>query len=327
VELLRYLRVGPCRPRELGDLLEGEARLTASVAEHEPVRSLRIWLPGRRGLVAGPVLEAEQGPVELGERTGIGRVERHGTEGGKGVRHRKADHTSARRPGTGFDAVSRPSAGKTGPMRLTSVEALRGIYRRPVGSPVDKVIHRLDAHCVDFVAKSPFFVLSSADADGVCDGSPKGGPAGFVQVLDDKRLAWADFSGNNRLDSFQNLVANDSVALLFLIPGLDETLRVNGRAELVVDEELRERFAIAGKAARVVVVVTVEEAYIHCAKALRRAGLWSSETWPDRAELPSAACIVKDHAKIDADVEVIEEYRQRDLQTTLWRPGGDGARE
>ena len=212
-------------------------------------------------------------------------------------------------------------------MQLTSVEDLRGIYRPPAGPPVDKVIHRLDAHCVDFIAKSPFFVLSTANADGVCDGSPKGGSPGFVEVLDEKRLAWADFSGNNRLDSFQNLVGNDSVALLFLIPGLDETLRVNGRAELVVDPELCARFAVGGKVARVVVVVTVDEAYVHCAKALRRAGLWSAETWLDRAELPSAACIVRDHAKIDAEVAAIEEYRERDLQTTLWRPGSDGARE
>jgi uncharacterized protein len=207
-------------------------------------------------------------------------------------------------------------------MRLESVGDLRAIYRPPARGPIDKVIHRLDAHCVDFLAKSPFFVLSTADADGVCDGSPKGGPPGFVQVLDAHRLGWTDFSGNNRLDSFQNLVANDRVALLFLIPGLDETLRVNGRAELVTDAELCQRFAIDGKSARVVVVVTVAEAYIHCAKALRRAALWSPESWLDGSQLPSAACIVKDHARLDAEVPEIEEARRRDLQATLWEPGG-----
>jgi PPOX class probable FMN-dependent enzyme len=230
-------------------------------------------------------------------------------------------------PEPGFDGGLDRPAGKTGAMRLTSVDDLRGIYRPPVGGPVDKVIHLLDAHCVDFIAKSPFFVLSTASADGVCDGSPKGGPAGFVQVLDERRLAWADFSGNNRLDSFQNLVANESVALLFMIPGLDETLRVNGRAELVVEPELRERFAIAGKPARVVVVVTVDEAYIHCAKALRRAGLWSPDSWLDASQVPSAACIVRDHAKIDAELEVIEHHRAENLRTTLWEPGGDRAVE
>jgi hypothetical protein len=110
--------------------------------------------------------------------------------------------------------------------------------------------------------------------------------------------------------------------LLFLIPGLDETLRVNGRARLVTDPELCQRFAIDGKPARVVVVVTVAEAYIHCAKALRRAALWSPGSWLDAAELPSAACMIKDHAKIDADVPTIEQAREADLRTSLWQPGG-----
>jgi hypothetical protein len=97
---------------------------------------------------------------------------------------------------------------------------------------------------------------------------------------------------------------------------------VNGRAQLVSDPELRERFAIDGKPARVVVVVTVDEAYIHCAKALRRAALWSPQSWLEADQLPSPACIVKDHAKIDADVAVIQQARDTDLQTTLWQPGG-----
>lgn len=207
-------------------------------------------------------------------------------------------------------------------MQFTSVDDLRAIYRPPGRGAVDKVIDRIDAHCVDFLSRSPFFVLSSANERGVCDGSPKGGPAGFVEALDERRLAWADYSGNNRLDSFQNLVTNDSVALLFVIPGLDETLRVNGHAELVTDPALCERFAVSGKSARVVVVVTVVEAYIHCAKALRRGGLWSPDTWASAEELPSASCIVKDHAKFDVEVAMIEAARDRDLTETLWEPGG-----
>jgi PPOX class probable FMN-dependent enzyme len=207
-------------------------------------------------------------------------------------------------------------------MRLGSVDDLRAIYRQPGRGAIDKVIHRLDRHCEDFLAKSPFFILSTANANGVCDASPKGGPPGFVQVLDDQHLAWADFAGNNRLDSFQNLVTNASVALLVLIPGLDETLRVNGEAELVTDPEIRARFTIEGKEPSVVVVVTVAEAYIHCAKALRRAALWSLTSWLDPALLPSAACIVKDHAALEADIASIERARQQDLETTLWEPGG-----
>ena len=218
----------------------------------------------------------------------------------------------------------RPGArpGETEGVRLESVDDLRGIYRPPGRGPVAKVIDRLDQHCADFLAKSPFFVLSTASARGVCDGSPKGGPPGFVRVLDEHRLAWADYAGNNRLDSFQNLVTNASVALLFLIPGLDETLRVNGTAELVTDAALCEQFAVGSKPARVVVVVTVVEAYIHCAKALRRAALWSPDAWLDPSELPSATCMFKDHARVDADLAELEEARDRNLQATLWEPGG-----
>jgi uncharacterized protein len=207
-------------------------------------------------------------------------------------------------------------------MRLATADDLRTIYRMPSGGATAKVIDHLDAHCREFLAKSPFFVLSTASSDGVCDGSPKGGPAGFVRPLDDKRLAWADLAGNNRLDSFENLTSNDNVALLFMIPGMDETLRINGRAELVSDAELSAEFAVDGKPARVVVVVTVAEAYLHCAKALRRSSLWSPDTWLDTSELPKAACIFRDHAAIAVDAEVIEEALQRDYQTSLWKPGG-----
>ncbi|HWF22097.1 MAG TPA: MSMEG_1061 family FMN-dependent PPOX-type flavoprotein [Acidimicrobiales bacterium] len=207
-------------------------------------------------------------------------------------------------------------------MRLSSVDDLRSNYRQPSQRAVDKVIDRLDEHCVDFIAKSPFLLLSTANADGACHGSPKGGPPGFAQVLDEHRLAWADFSGNNRLDSFQDLVTNANVAVLFLIPGLDETLRVNGTAALVTDPELCQQLAIGGKAARVVVVLTVGEVYVHCAKALRRAGLWSPGSWLDPKDLPSAACMLKDHAALDADPVAIQVSLEQGLQSTLWEPGG-----
>jgi uncharacterized protein len=208
------------------------------------------------------------------------------------------------------------------PMRMTSAEDLRSVYRTPGGGAIDKAIQHLDQHCIDYLAKSPFFVLSTANADGTCDGSPKGGHPGFVQALDEHRLAWADLAGNNRLDSFENLVTNDGVALLFLIPGMDETLRVNGRAELTTDPELCQRLAIDGKPARAAVVVTVAEAYVHCAKAFRRSALWSTETWLDPSDRPNAACMLKDHAAIDVDASVIEDALDRDAETTLWEPGG-----
>ncbi len=209
-------------------------------------------------------------------------------------------------------------------MELSTPDDLRTVYRHPRGGPVDKVIDALDHHCVDFLARSPFFVLSTADGDGVCDGSPKGGAPGFVEVLDEHHVAWADYSGNNRLDSFENVVRNDRVALLFLIPGLDETLRINGTATLSTDPELCRRFAVGDRPARVVVVVTVAEAYLHCAKALRRGGLWDTDSWLPSDELPSGSCIIRDHASIDAPIEVIDEARIADLDKTLWAPGGQG---
>ncbi len=154
-------------------------------------------------------------------------------------------------------------------MALTSRDDLRTIYREA---------KELDHHCVNFLAKSPFMVLSTADENGVVDGSPKGGEPGFARVLADGRVGWADSSGNNRLDSFENVVRNPSVAMLFMIPGLNETLRINGTAELLTDPELGEQLSLGGRPAKVVVAVTVEEAYMHCAKAFRRASLWEPDT-------------------------------------------------
>lgn len=206
---------------------------------------------------------------------------------------------------------------------IESVDGLREIYRPASGGAVAKVITALDEHCRDFLAKSPFFVLSTADGTGRCDGSPKGGLPGFVEMIDDHRVAWADYSGNNRLDSFENIVDNPSVALLFLIPGLHETLRINGNAELSTDPELLNRFAVDGRAAKVVVVVNVDEAYVHCAKAFRRSDLWEPETWVETEQRPNAAAMIKDHAALDVPAELIQAALADNLDKTLWKPGGD----
>lgn len=207
-------------------------------------------------------------------------------------------------------------------MQLSSTDDLRTLYRPARGGAVDKVIDHIDQHCIEFLAKSPLLVLSTADANGVVDGSPKGGEPGFVEALDPHRIAWADSSGNNRLDSFENIVDNPSVAALFLIPGLPETLRVNGTAELSTDPELCARFTLGGRPTKVVCVVTVTEAYIHCAKALKRSSLWDTDTWLGDDELPDAVCMLRDHAAIDAKVEEIRAGYDDDVDATLWSPGG-----
>jgi len=207
--------------------------------------------------------------------------------------------------------------------RLKSAADLRTVYRDASGGAVDKVITELDEHCRQFLEQSPFMVLSTADADGVVDGSPKGGEPGFVKMLDAHRVAWADSSGNNRLDSFENVVANPSVAVLAMIPGLAETLRINGTAELVTDPQMCAEFSLRGKPAKVVVVVTVAEAYVHCSKALKRSSLWQPESWAQAADLPDAVCMIRDHAALDVAPELMREFYDADAEATLWEPGGE----
>ena len=204
-----------------------------------------------------------------------------------------------------------------------SVEELRQIYRPPSERAVNKVIDRLDAHCRMFIEHPPFLVLATAAADGRCDVSPKGGPPGFVHVVDDHHLALADLLGNNRLDSMQNLISNRGVAMLFMIPGLDETLRVNGEATISTDVELRTRCRVDAKTPHVVIMVEVAEAFIHSAKALRRGAVWDPASWPDIADMPSAACMLKDHADAQGvDADQLAAALEADYTRTLWEPGG-----
>jgi PPOX class probable FMN-dependent enzyme len=183
---------------------------------------------------------------------------------------------------------------------ITTVEQLRDVYAAPKQRSLDKEIDHLDEHCRRFIALSPFAIVSSADSDGRCDASPKGGPPGFTRVLDDRRLLIPDATGNRRLDGFQNILENPWVGVLFLIPGMGETLRVNGRVSLTRDPALLEGLQTGGHPAKLALIVEAEQVYLHCAKALIRSRLWDPETWSD--ELPSAAEILSDHIGI-GDVE------------------------
>lgn len=176
--------------------------------------------------------------------------------------------------------------------RITTLEQLRQIYPPPKQRSLDKEITHLDEHCRRFIALSPFVLISSAGQTS-CDVSPKGGPPGFVEVLDDHRLLIPNATGNRRLDGLQNMLENPRVGLLFLIPGMGETLRANGTVELTRDPELLEGLQTGGAAAELGLLVTVERVYLHCAKCILRSKLWKPETWP--AEVPSAAQILNDH--------------------------------
>ena len=162
--------------------------------------------------------------------------------------------------------------------------------------PLRKQIDHLDAHCRDFIARAPFFLLATSNSSGDCDASPRGGPPGFVHVLDERRLVVPEYPGNRRADSHRNLLENPRAAMLFAIPGLRETLRVAGPACITRDEELLGAMGVNGRTPKLGIGLEVEEAFIHCAKAFIRSSLWDPQSWPQ--ELPSAAAILRDHMDI-----------------------------
>jgi PPOX class probable FMN-dependent enzyme len=195
---------------------------------------------------------------------------------------------------------------------VASKEALRAIYKSPNPRSVAKQLARLDPHCLRFVALSPFFVLGTFGSAGA-DVSPRGGPPGFVRALDSSTLIVPDFPGNNRLDSMENIVENGMVGLLFLVPGVDETLRVNGRALVDTDPQLLALGEVDGRLPRTVLKVTVEAAYLHCAKALMRSGLWDPAVQIDRSTLPSMGQMLKDQVNCETaetQEEMMERYKE-----------------
>jgi PPOX class probable FMN-dependent enzyme len=205
---------------------------------------------------------------------------------------------------------------------LTTSTELREIYRLPQGGAVDKEHPSINEHDRAFIAHAPFVIIGTSDAEGRQDVSPKGGPPGFVAVLDDGTVAIPDLSGNNRLDSIENLVDNPRIGLLFMIPGLDETLRVNGTARLSTDPAVLTAATVNSVVPKVAICVAAEQVYIHCAKALRRGSVWQPEAWPDRSDMPTIACMFRDLVAPKLDVEVIEHALEDSYQKTLWQTGG-----
>lgn len=176
----------------------------------------------------------------------------------------------------------------------------------------NKVISEIDDICCAFITKSPFVLLGSSDSTGRMDVSPKGDPAGFVQVMDNKTLLIPDRPGNQRGDTLSNILQNPHIGLLFLVPGRSDTLRVNGTAQIVRDDDVRQRFIMQGKVPIFVIAVTVKEVFFHCTKCVVRSGLWSSEHKHD--ELVSLGEAIVKHAKLDitvaeADALLVEEEK------------------
>jgi PPOX class probable FMN-dependent enzyme len=182
-------------------------------------------------------------------------------------------------------------------------------YREAPRLVWDKEIDRVDQHCRAFIGLSPWATLATADADGFPDVSPRGGGPGFVKVLDEHRLLLPDRPGNNRTDSLRNVLANPRVALMFLVPGIEETLRVFGTATLVGPDEVGVDLTEYGRPPRSVLVVQVQRAYFQCAKSLMRSGLWEPGCWPGRGHFPPIGQVFRDHCDLPAPLPPDEVMR------------------
>lgn len=195
---------------------------------------------------------------------------------------------------------------------------LRSIYKQPGGGAVGKDIGQIDTHFANFIALSPFLCIGTVGENGLCDVSPRGGEPGFVAVLDGRTLAMPDRPGNNRLDSIGNITRTAGVGLLFFVPGFEDTLRVNGVAHVTTDDALMQRFLQDGKPPRSVVVIDVKEAYLHCVKAIKRAGLWTATAQVDRASFPTAGEIYRDQLKLEVPAEAINASLDQDARENLY---------
>lgn len=195
---------------------------------------------------------------------------------------------------------------------------LRSIYKQPGGGAVGKDIGQIDVHFASFIALSPFLCIGTVGENGLCDVSPRGGEPGFVHVLDGRTLAMPDRPGNNRLDSIGNITRTAGVGLLFFVPGFEDTLRVNGVAHITTDDALMQRFLQDGKPPRSVVVIEVKEAYLHCVKAIKRAGLWTAAAQVDRASFPTAGEIYRDQLKLEVPAEAINASLDADAKENLY---------
>jgi len=196
-------------------------------------------------------------------------------------------------------------------MKITTKQQLRELYDQPSGRAKNKVLHSLEEHAINFINKSPFLVMSTIAKNGAMDASPRGGVPGFVNVLDNKTLIIPDSKGNNRLDSLSNIIETGTVGLLFLIPGVDETLRINGKAYISTDKKYLVAFNNEKNIPKACVIITIDELFLHCAKALMRSKLWRIESQIKRSELPTMGQMLKDQLGEMKPAETQEQMVQR----------------
>lgn len=200
---------------------------------------------------------------------------------------------------------------------IERVEELREFYDAPMERAVRKDIGHLDEMCRRLIAAAPMLFIATYSAEGQADVSPRGGQPGFVTVLDEQRLAIPDATGNRRLDTLENVVESGRAGVIFVIPGRDTTLRVNGPAHVTAEPEVLEELTPVGKPPRTAIVVEAEEVYAHCPKAFIRSKLWDPVSWPDAAELPSAAEVSVAHQRDPG--WTVQQEEQRSAESLLHR--------
>ena len=204
---------------------------------------------------------------------------------------------------------------------ISDEKSLRDLYPATHTLAALKSLDHFDKHARDFIARSPFVCIGTEDRDGRADVSPRGDPVGFVKILDDHTLAIPDRPGNNRLDTLANIVSNPNVGLLFLIPGYDETMRINGQASLSRDPDLLASMAVNDRTPTLAIVVKVSEIFLHCAKALRRSRLWDPASLQDRKEMPSLMKIILDQttgAPGDDEMQKLDAGLEEDYKTSMY---------
>jgi PPOX class probable FMN-dependent enzyme len=200
--------------------------------------------------------------------------------------------------------------------RVDTLEALRELYRRPSSLTANKERPELDDATQAFVARARFASVGTFDASGNADVSPRGGPSGFIRVLDPGHVAIADLGGNNRLDTLQNVIDTGRIGLMIVVPGQSETVRINGAAWLSADPELLAGFTLP-HTPKTAIVVRVETTYVHCAKAFRRGGVWDTEVWRELADTPDGAAILSCQRVADMDADEMRERLDADYETAL----------
>jgi PPOX class probable FMN-dependent enzyme len=205
---------------------------------------------------------------------------------------------------------------------ITDEQSLRTLFHATHPLAAQKCLPALDKHAQEFIRRSPFICVGTQSAEGRADVSPRGDPVGFVKILDQNTLAIPDRPGNNRLDTLVNILANPSVGLLFIIPGFDDTLRVNGQASLVTDPDILETMSVEGRVPKLAILLRVREVFMHCAKAFRRSHLWEPDHFQDRSEMPSLAKIVLDQTtgapSDEAEMRKLDDELEDDYKKTMY---------